>query len=101
MAYLYDDEDNVPMCEELLPADKNCHQRCRYSRQCWELYQCKGENRRDFPDECALFYKLDDLAMEARDLAEQYRLARGEDDDGLPFDDEDYDGPEMEAIDDP
>lgn len=74
------------------PADKNCHERCRYSKECWKLFNCKGSNRADFPDECAMYYKLDDLAMEAMDIEKEQRKARGEDDE-LPFTD-DYDGPE-------
>ena len=95
MAYLYEDEDNAPMNEEAweaaihttrddpTQADKNCHERCRYSKECYRLFSCKGSNRADFPDECALYYKLDDLAMEAREIEKEQ----------LPFTD-DYDGPE-------
>ena len=68
MAYIYNDEDNAPMDDRMLPAEKNCHDRCRYSKLCWETFQCKGSHRADFPDECALYYKIDDLMMEARDI---------------------------------
>ena len=68
MLHAYDDEDNAPMHESMLPADKNCHERCRYSKQCWEIFHEKGSHRSDFPDECALYYKIDDLMMEARDI---------------------------------
>ena len=85
----YIDSYNPQIPEEPLPftdppepiqADKNCHERCRYSKQCYELFKDKGSNRADFPDECALFYKLDDLAMDARDILEEQRRARGEED---------------------
>ena len=103
MAYLYEDEDNAPMNEEAweaaihqkadpIPAAKNCHERCRYSKECSKIFNCKGSNQADFPDECALYYKLDDLAMEARDIEKEQRKACGEDDE-IPFTD-DYDGPE-------
>lgn len=68
MPYIYNDEDNAPMDDRMLPAEKNCHERCRYSKECYRLYHLKGSHRADFPDECAVYYKLDDLAMEARDI---------------------------------
>ena len=99
--YIYSDEDNAPMNEEAwenaihtkadpIEATTNCHERCRYSKECFRLFECKGSNRKDFPDECALYYKLDDLSMEARDIAKEQSKAL---DDELPFTD-DYDGPE-------
>ena len=85
MAYLYDDEDNAPMNEDAfekaLGTAKNCHERCRYSKLCYQIFKCKGSNRADFPDECALFYKIDDLMQETRDI---------------PFYDPDFDLPEDE-----
>ena len=95
MLNAYDDEDNVPMHDEVwdriekdghnptvygsfaemraaekdpVPVTSNCHDRCRYSKICFKTYKCKGSNRADFPDECALHYKIDDLMMEARDI---------------------------------
>jgi hypothetical protein len=75
-------EEPLPFTDppEQIPADRNCHERCRYSKQCYELYKTKGSNRADYPDECALFYKLDDLAMDAADILEEQRRARGEED---------------------
>jgi hypothetical protein len=70
---------------EPVPALNKCHERCRYSKPCWELFKCNGSDQADFPDECALYYKLDDLAMDAQDIAEEQRRARCEDDDELPF----------------
>ena len=70
MAYLYDDEDNAPMNEDAfekaIGTAKNCHERCRYSQQCYQTFKCKGSNRSDFPDECVLFYKIDDLMYETK-----------------------------------
>ena len=85
MPYIYNDEDNAPMDERMLPAERNCHERCQYSKQCWELYHNKGSHRADFPDECALFYKLDDLAMDAQDISEEQRTVMEMDE--LPFTD--------------
>ena len=85
MPYIYNDEDNVPMDDRMLPAEKNCHERCMYSKQCYETFHCKGSHRGDFPDECALYYKIDDLMQEARDI---------------PFFDPDNIPEEEEALDD-
>ena len=49
--------------------NKNCHDYCRYGKQCRYL---KGSNGFD-PDECAMYYKIDDLMMEARDMAMEDR----------------------------
>ena len=38
-----------------------CHERCRYDRLCYY----KGEDRDDFPDECAQYYKIEDLLWDA------------------------------------
>ena len=75
-------EEPLPFTDppEPIQADKNCHERCRYSKVCFRLFGDKGSNRADFPDECALYYKLDDLALEAADIAKEQRMARGEDD---------------------
>jgi hypothetical protein len=40
----------------------SCHDHCPYDRFCYY----KGEDRNDFPDECANYYKIDDLLIEAR-----------------------------------
>lgn len=76
MSYIYNDEDNAPMNDHNIDgirylhmaADKNCHQCCRHSQECWQVYQCKGSNRGDFPDECFYYHRLDDLEMEVRDM---------------------------------
>ena len=96
--YSYDDEDNAPMRDDALPPKRKkakCHERCPYSRYCYY----EGEDRNDFPDECSQYYKIDDLLMEARDIAAQERWERehGMDED-IPFADEDYDGPEEEEF---
>jgi len=68
MPYIYNDEDNAPMSEQMLPADKNCHERCRYSKICYEQYHCKGSHDARYPFECAIYDKIDDIMMEARDI---------------------------------
>lgn len=54
--------------------NKNCHEYCRYGKQCRYI---KGSNGMD-PDECAMYYKIDDIMLEARDMAREDRIARGE-----------------------
>lgn len=95
MRMAYDDEDNVPMSDDAfdridqdghnptvygsfsemkamesdpVPMTSNCHERCRFSKFCYRTFGDKGSNRADFPDECALYYKLDDLMEEAKDI---------------------------------
>ena len=77
----YDDEDNAPMSESLLPSEKNCHERCPYSKECYALYHCKGSHEKEYPWECAIYSKLLDLDQETRDI---------------PFYDPDFDLPEEE-----
>lgn len=54
--------------------NKNCHEYCSYGKMC---RYCKGSNGMD-PDECAMFYKLDDLMNEARDIEREERRKREE-----------------------
>ena len=53
--------------------NKNCHEYCHYGKMCRYL---KGSNGVD-PDECAMYYKLDDLMNEARDIEEEQKRAAG------------------------
>ena len=85
MAYIYNDEDNAPMSEEMLPTAKNCHERCRFSKECFILYQCKGEHNPNYPWECAIYDKLMDRWMEAESVRKEL----------LPFTD-DYEGEELD-----
>ena len=50
-------------------ATKNCHEYCHYGKMCRYL---KGSNGVD-PDDCAMYYKLDDLMNEARDMEREQR----------------------------
>ena len=52
--------------------NKNCHEYCSYGKMC---RYCKGSNGAD-PDECAMWYKLDDLMNEARDIEREQRMQR-------------------------
>lgn len=52
-----------------LDPSKNCHEYCRYGKQCRYL---KGENGFD-PDECAMYYKIDDIMMDAREIEREQR----------------------------
>ena len=52
--------------------NKNCHEYCSYGKMCRYV---KGSNGMD-PDECAMWYKLDDLMNEARDIEREQRMQR-------------------------
>ena len=56
---------------------KNCHTYCPYAKYC---RYAKGENGID-PDDCAMYWKIDDLMNDAKDMMEEERKAKGEDDD--------------------
>ena len=56
------------------PMSKNCHEYCRYSKYC--RYH-PGYNGQD-PDECAMYYKIEDIMDEARDIEREQRRAREE-----------------------
>ena len=97
--YLFDSEDNAPMCGEMIDfplpkitegrmmimervnpdidPNKNCHEYCRYGKQCRYL---TGGNGVD-PDNCAMYYKIDDIMIEAREMAMEDRR-RIEEEDG-------------------
>lgn len=49
--------------------NKNCHEYCMYGSTCKFSEGAAGKD----PDECPAFYKIDDLMMEARDLANEDR----------------------------
>ena len=56
---------------EWCPLNKNCHEYCPYRKMCRYV---EGSNGMD-PDECAMYYKLDDLMNEARDIEREQRKA--------------------------
>jgi hypothetical protein len=82
MPYIYNDEDNNPMSESMLPADKNCHDRCPYSKICWEKFHCKGSHNPNYPYECPNYDKINDTLSD------------------IPFSDPDIPAEELEAFDD-
>ena len=55
-------------------SNKNCHEYCRYGKYCRYV---DGANGFD-PDECAMYYKIDDLMMDARDIKREQERERGE-----------------------
>ena len=56
--------------------NKNCHCYCNYAKYC---RYAKGENGID-PDDCAMYWKIDDLMNDAKDMMEEERKANREDD---------------------
>ena len=52
-----------------------CHSRCRFDKLC----HYKGEDRDDFPDECAQYYHIEDILADGADILEEQRRARGDD----------------------
>ena len=48
----------------MLPAEKNCHERCPVSKACYELYNCKGSHEPNLPYECPIYDKLMDILQE-------------------------------------
>ena len=53
--------------------NKNCHEYCHYGKMCRYV---EGSNGMD-PDECAMYYKLDDLMNDARDIEQEQRRSAG------------------------
>lgn len=54
--------------------NKNCHEYCSYGKMCRYV---KGSNGAD-PEGCAMWYKIDDLMNEARDIEREQRRIRAE-----------------------
>ena len=52
-----------------------CHRHCPYDKLCYYI----GEDRDDFPDECSQYYHIMDILMDADDILEEQKRARGED----------------------
>lgn len=102
MPYIFDGGDNAPMCGEMVDSplpriregrmivmeqcdpfaqvdpNKNCHEYCRYSRKCkyW-----KGSNGA-VPEDCAIYYKIEDILADARDILIEERRAMREAEEG-------------------
>ena len=68
MIHAYEDEDNAPMSESMLPSEKNCHERCPYSKTCYEWFHYKGCHDPNYPWECPMYDKIMDHMMEAKDM---------------------------------
>jgi len=70
----------------------NCRDKCRHSQLCSKYYsRFQGEEGLT-PDDCPMAWKIEDILMDAEDI----RLELEREDEEVPFDDEDYDGPEVE-----
>ena len=54
--------------------DKNCHEYCRYGKMC---RYAKGSNGID-PYDCGTYYKLEDIAEEAREIMMEQRRMKAE-----------------------
>lgn len=61
--------ENINERPSWCPLKKNCHNYCRYGKMCRYVKGCDGMN----PDDCAMYYKLDDLMNEARDMEQEQR----------------------------
>ena len=81
MPYIYNDEDNAPMSESLLPAEKNCHERCSYSKICYEKYHFKGSHDPNYPWECPMYDKINDLVNDTVPFCDPGEPEEGELDD--------------------
>lgn len=79
--YSYDDEDNAPMDERLLPAEKNCHERCPVSKICYERYHCKGSHNQNYPFECPNYDRINDTMMDIP-FADPDEIDKGGEEDG-------------------
>jgi len=54
--------------------NKNCHEYCTYRKQC---RYAEGSNGLD-PEDCGMYYRLEDLMMEAREIEREQRRIRAE-----------------------
>lgn len=54
--------------------DKNCHEYCWYGKYCRYL---KGEIGAD-PEECAMYYKIEEIEAEAKEIEREQRRIRAE-----------------------
>ena len=54
--------------------NKNCHNYCPYRKQC---RYAKGENGIN-PEDCAMYWKIDDIMNETDDIREEQRRSRGD-----------------------
>jgi hypothetical protein len=62
---------------EWCPYNKNCHEYCHYRKQCRYEKGANGIN----PDDCPMYWKIDDLMNDAMDAIMEERKSRQEDDD--------------------
>ena len=53
---------------------KNCHVYCRYGKQCRYLDGKTGQD----PEECYMYYKIEDIMADARDIEEEQKRSMKE-----------------------
>lgn len=53
---------------------KNCHAYCRYAKQCRYLDGKAGQD----PEECYMYYKIEDIMADARDIEEEQKRSMKE-----------------------
>ena len=58
----------------MIEQNKNCHEYCPYRKQC---RYAKGENGIN-PEDCAMYWKIDDIMNETDDIREEQRRSRGD-----------------------
>lgn len=62
----------------MIDPTKNCHEYCLYRKQCRYAEGSIGQD----PEECGMYYKIDDLMNDAKDIErEQLRAKFDEEDD--------------------
>ena len=73
----------------------NCRKICVYRQFCAEKFPdyAGGENGERPHVSCPMAWKIEDILMDAEDIRKEQEI-----EDELPFDEEDYDGPEVEGL---
>lgn len=102
MPYIFDGGDNAPMCGEMMEnhlpkiaegrmmvmercdpftqvdPNKNCHSYCRYAKWCKYIEGGNGV----VPEDCGMYYKIEDILADAREIAREERRAMREAEEG-------------------
>jgi len=69
----------------------SCRDRCRYAQYCYD----KGQEGLE-PENCSRYYKIEDILWDAECMAREH--PHPDEEEEIPFSDEDYDGPEEEEF---
>lgn len=68
----------------LIPGEtRNCHEYCHYAQDCHVVMHGHPGTIGMNPEECAAYYKIEDLRLDAEDAMRDYQ-----DEDEIPFSDE-------------